>query len=511
MQIKKRFHPPNLVLQLGCLCVLAGALLLPLAQGAHGGAAGPAVLVKDINPGLGDAISMASSRPLAGAHGQLFFAADNGTDGEALWKSDGSPGGTSLVADIAPELTFAQISWLTNVNETVFFSANDGVHGNELWKSDGSAAGTTLVADIHPGSATSFPEWLTNVNGTLFFHALDAVGWGLWKSDGSAAGTVLLKRHAAPVTNLVNVNGLLYYTSNEGAGGLVNGLWRSDGTAAGTILLKTFAAVPQPNPMAPPQPSLRSLTAVGQQLFFVAYTSGRGYELWKSDGTAAGTLRVSATGPQTAAGDIWFLQEVNGAVFALVDQSQQNIALWRSDGTAAGTRRIKDFDPGTSASYYTSLPTIASVDGKLVFALYPATQLPGLRNGAIWSSDGTSAGTIPINEQLAQTLPPVVVCGTLYFSARATAGAEQGDELWQSDGTASGTILVQDIAPGPADSSPMHLTAVAHQLFFSADDATNGRELWALPIAHTATIGPTPAAFLPHQVLLPHMQVDASC
>jgi ELWxxDGT repeat protein len=511
MRNQQRCQIMRIGLQIGYLGVLVGTLLLPFAYSAHGGAAGPALLVKDINPGIASAISVASSRPLAEAGGQLFFAADNGIGGEALWKSDGSPGGTTLVADIAPELTFAQISWLTNANDTVFFSANDGTHGSELWKSDGSLAGTTLVADIHPGSATSFPEWLTNVNGTLFFHALDPVGWGLWKSDGSAAGTVLLKRHAAPMTNLLNVNGTLYYTSNEGAGGFVNGLWRSDGTAAGTILVKTFDAVPQPDPLLPPQPSMRSLTAVGRQLFFVAYTSGRGYELWKSDGSPASTLRVSANGPQTAAGDIWFLQAVGGTLFALVDQSQQNTALWRSDGTAAGTRRIKDFAPGTSAAYYTSLPTMANVDGKLMFALYPATQSPGLRQGEIWSSDGTTAGTILIKEQLAQTPAAAVVCGTLYFSATATGDAGQGDELWQSDGTAAGTTLVQDIAPGSADSNPLHLTAVNHQLFFSADDGINGRELWALPLAHTVTAGPTPAIPLPHQIFLPHTQIDASC
>jgi ELWxxDGT repeat protein len=59
----------------------------------------------------------------------------------------------------------------------------------------------------------------------------------------------------APVINLVNVDDMLYYTSNEGAGGLANGLWRSDGTAAGTILLKAFDAVPLPDPMLPPHSS----------------------------------------------------------------------------------------------------------------------------------------------------------------------------------------------------------------------------------------------------------------
>ena len=45
---------------------------------------------------------------------------------------------------------------LTNVNGTLFFAANDGTHGYELWKSDGTAAGTVLVKDINPGSGDSY-------------------------------------------------------------------------------------------------------------------------------------------------------------------------------------------------------------------------------------------------------------------------------------------------------------------------------------------------------------------
>ena len=46
---------------------------------------------------------------------------------------------------------------MTAVGDTLFFTADDGVNGNELWKSDGTEAGTVLVKDINPGSGSSSP------------------------------------------------------------------------------------------------------------------------------------------------------------------------------------------------------------------------------------------------------------------------------------------------------------------------------------------------------------------
>lgn len=66
------------------------------------------------------------------------------------------------------------------------------------------------------------------------------------------------------------------------------------------------------------------------------------------------------------------------------------------------------------------------------------------------------------------------VNGKLFFTAETAA---EGRELWFSDGTSSGTRLVRDINPGPGNASPRSLTNVGGILYFSASDGLSG-QLW---------------------------------
>jgi ELWxxDGT repeat protein len=84
-------------------------------------------------------------------------------------------------------------------------------------------------------------------------------------------------------SGLVAVGSTVFFTANDGAWG--NELWRSDGTAAGTAMVKDIYAG---NGGA----SIKNMINVGGTLYFSAYTTACGAEPWMSDGTAAGTVMV---------------------------------------------------------------------------------------------------------------------------------------------------------------------------------------------------------------------------
>ncbi|MGR0480856.1 MAG: ELWxxDGT repeat protein [Candidatus Electronema sp. V4] len=245
-------------------------------------------MVKDIYAGAGKS----SPSYLTNVNGVLYFNADDGTNGYELWRSDGTAAGTFMVKDIYPGTS----SWgtndsfpssLTHVNGVLYFSAGDGTNGEELWRSDGTAAGTFMVKDIYAGSGGSISYTayyrnspLTHVNGVLYFMANDGTnGWELWRSDGTAAGTFMVKDIYAGVnddganssspSDLINVNGVLYFITVDGIN--AEGLWRSDGTAAGTaVMVKGINNA-----------SLSCLANVNGLLYFVTANEVSGnYELW---------------------------------------------------------------------------------------------------------------------------------------------------------------------------------------------------------------------------------------
>lgn len=266
---------------------------------------------------------------MADYHGTLYFIVDTpGQFDAALWKSDGTAAGTVVVQPLSGNYA---VTDLVATADRLFFVtyafASGGGSIRYLWTSDGSSAGTTEVSGVDPSQL--FPA-----DGRLYFTAYNSnAQFGLWSTDGTQAETAeaisgadagFVAQNALLAAQL---GGELYFLSYTGPNSTLH-LWKSDGTAAGTIpVLDLQAPAPTPGAAAPP------IYAEGGKLYFSARNSNGAMALWVSDGSVSGTVPL-ATG---AAGGSGFTSAGGESFFGAGTQ------LWKTDGTAAGTLLIRTF------------------------------------------------------------------------------------------------------------------------------------------------------------------------
>jgi ELWxxDGT repeat protein len=424
------------------------------------------VQVKDLTPITGRAPAK-----LTNVGGTLYFTDDS----TQLWKSDGTDAGTVLVKAFSP----GNLDQLTDVSGRLFFTADDGVHGNEVWTSDGTAAGTVLTKDINPGAKTSYPGGLTAVGGECFFTASDSKRIAqLWKSDGTAAGTVQVSMFRTPdpsISFLAQAFGDVFFQARDGIHGAE--LWKSDGTTTGTVLVKD---INPDNASLGPGSYPSWLTFVNGKLYFSATDNVSGAEPFVSDGTAAGTVLVAQINQTTFGsypGQNSNFAAVGSTLFFSADDRFHGTELWKSDGTDAGTVLVKDLNPGRKGLASSYPQYLTSVGGTLFFVTH--FNIGKTKEWDLWKTDGTARGTVFLKNFGLSSYSPLrqltAVGDTLFFTSNFEG---HGRELWKSDGTVAGTALVKDINPGKNGSYPYGLTNVNGTLYFSANDGTHGDELW---------------------------------
>jgi ELWxxDGT repeat protein len=415
-------------------------------------------------------VASVSSNPhsLTSTGDRVVFAAD-GPNGIEPWGSDGNAAGTDELGDfcggtcgsLPADDGFLRSPFARAGGYVVFQGGSNGT-GREPWRTDGTPAGTQPLADAVPGPIGSEPEMFVTAASKAFFFARSPVGTDIWTTDGTPAGT----SPAPPLPGetffypwrAAAVQDTLYISGGQGEYG--SELFKSDGTVAGTGLVEDLT----PGPMGT---TIVEMTASGTNLYF---RPNHTQQLYRSDGTASGTYAIPS-----AAWDVAQVTDVHGTVFFRARSSNSGAELWKTDGTEAGTVLVSDIVPGLVGSTPSQL---VDVDGTLYFTANDAAH--GVE---LWRSDGTAAGTQMVRDIVpgpAGSVPSSLteVNGRLYFAAYEPG---TGVELWTSDGTPAGTQLVQDFAPGGASSSPSKLTVSGSTLFFVANDGASGREPWALP------------------------------
>jgi len=300
-----------------------------------------------------------------------------------------------------------------------------------------------LVADLNPGLANLTPE----------------------------------STHSFSSYTAVNGRVVFFGLLPEGVPGLSQsqcGLWVVDAASGGAERLADLCG----GDLGDFRFDLHVLATTGAVAFFTDI-SGR---LWRTDGTAAGTFPLR--GVEVAGEAPGFGEPVLGPDGRTLFFSGCTAALgcepWRSDGTRAGTQPVLDLVPGSGGSH----PTLLTLAGNRV--LFAA-------GGAVWSTDGTAAGTAQLARIPGSFLQTLLARGSAVYVLAVSQGS---DTVWRLD-TVSGNLRKLASFPSDGHRTGAILTAAGRRVLIVQYDSEDGLfSLWETDGSRAGTrrTGP-PAVF----------------
>ena len=457
------------------------------------------------------------SAPLASMaiEGLLFFLSGEAQDATELWRSDGTPQGTSLLKQWPlSEETKVRTLHALGPERVLITTWSDAEKAQKLWVSDGSKAGTTLL-QMEPGT------WLDTGFGILQgpdqnWYVLGHKGadLSLWRIDSSslhmskAVGLGALTADNAQVRGLWILGRKIVLATLDGlytkehlwawdllAGGepvVVETLkkerdysplfsnsiqvgdtflfWRQEGSEPGSVwAIDTTKGGGRELPKAFGSSTLRELIVLGG----IVYGWGEpepelgpwppgARALWRSDGTPEGTFALyhfsAVSSPITLASESGVVPW-QGKIYFIGQNADHGAELWVTDGTRQGTTLALDTEPGPG--HGPSWLWTATEDA--LYYLRP--------DSTLWKTDGTLEGTSQVfgrghGVDLERWTPPFVTGSRLFFSRETQ---EHGQELWVSDGSREGTRIVRDFNPRTRDLQSTYAALVGGELHFGRD------------------------------------------
>ena len=421
------------------------------------------VLERDINQ------EAASSSPVYAAQlgDAIYFAADDGVNGEELHKYDLTTQTASLVANIYPLQDGFSTYQVKAFDNKIFFNARDGGGLDRfLYVHDPSDNSTQRLVD-NMNDELRNPNYMYELDGYLYmagefdYNDSEFGRYNPTTNEFELIANINPDEGSSP-NNFIEVNGQLWFAAQDGQS--QSNLWRYD-PATNSVENIMYQSVSGNFPNIAPQ------SYFDGKFFFQGYQLGQGSELYVYD-LASNTLLdfpdiYVGAGSSSPSG----FTEVDGKLFFTARTSDVGRELRVYDPATDEVTLVADIFPG---NFNASPGDLKVIDGKLYFT---ANSNDDDRN--LYSYDDDGAGLVleaTLENSISYGLSTLIAAnGTLFLDGHQL---EYGRELFQFIPGTNEITLAADINQTTVGSDPYGFTEYNGRLYFGATEVNSGREIW---------------------------------
>ena len=359
--------------------------------------------------------------------------------------------------------TFAPYS---NDGSALFFGRTNN-KGREIYKFDANTDTVTLPKELETGSFGF--EYVSEMfhfkdDTYLFANFTEELGNELWIYDPVNGGRLLKDINTGTSDSFprdfIVLNNNVYFTAATSTHG--REIWKTDGTTAGTNIFLDLTPG-----------SSGGVLSIHNELFnnklvFIGGNASTGIELGISDGVSLSPVIIDVkTGFLSS--NIYDIGIFNNLIFIAAETNSDGVRLVESNGSTF--RIINNADNGSIVypEYFTATEDMLffvaenATTGRELYRLNKGGVTPQLVKDIV-----VGAGSSNINY-----INKIAENKIVFVAEEGSAG----EEFWISDGTTSGTNLIKNLFSNYS-SNISQVTNVANKVFFVAEDSTIGTELF---------------------------------